>query len=334
MAILCVIDGMTDEGWDPERMPHWASLARRYGSGWLRTLPEGCAPDTAACLLTLLGVPAAAIRSAGRAWLDALGLGLTVDRRDLLLRITWTSLLPDGRTGGPADAPRWAEELPGYHPITPATGLLFLPGRAGEKARMDTHPPHLSPGAPAEQLYPTGLDDWRPVWERGFREGILPVPWGEAAAGELPARPDWGAVTATGVVRGLSRAMGIDWYTPAGATGGTDTDLQGKLTAAMAHLGAKKHLLLHIEGADSAAHRLDAAAKSAFLSRIDRELLPALAHCGQRVLITADHGTSPLTGAHLAAPQPFLLLGGEPGEAGGILPGAMAIRLMEGTVWQ
>ena len=68
-------------------------------------------------------------------------------------------------------------------------------------------------------------------------------------------------------------------------------------------------MVVHIKGTDVAAHDRRPEAKRDFIEAIDAALGRFLAEQpdGTRVLVTADHGTSSVTGVHLAEPVPVLL---------------------------
>jgi 2,3-bisphosphoglycerate-independent phosphoglycerate mutase len=144
-----------------------------------------------------------------------------------------------------------------------------------------------------------------PELPSGFR------PWSE---GTLPPRQLDGATTvvaATGAVAGLARLMGAHVVVPAGATGGTDTDLGAKAAAAARAVedGATR-VVVHVAAPDEAAHELDREAKVQAIERVDRELLPELARAvedaGGMLRVCPDHGCDPATGEHDAAPVPAL----------------------------
>ena len=63
--------------------------------------------------------------------------------------------------------------------------------------------------------------------------------------------------------------------------------------------------LLHINGADEAAHRHDSAEKETFLRRVDDRVLSRLLASEHEIVVASDHGADPESGAHLGGPQPF-----------------------------
>ena len=79
-----------------------------------------------------------------------------------------------------------------------------------------------------------------------------------------------------------------------------DTDLDAKTEAALRAAERYPFVLLHINGADEAAHRHDSAEKETFLRRVDDRV--ASEH---EIMVASDHGADPESGAHLGGPQPF-----------------------------
>lgn len=118
-------------------------------------------------------------------------------------------------------------------------------------------------------------------------------------------------IAAHGAAAGIARLMGAEVIVPAGATGGCDTDLEAKADTARAAISAgRPHVVVHVGGADEAAHARDPRAKVAFLERVDRELVAPLADAvrtaGGTLQVCADHGCDPATGLHDADPVPSL----------------------------
>jgi 2,3-bisphosphoglycerate-independent phosphoglycerate mutase len=98
---------------------------------------------------------------------------------------------------------------------------------------------------------------------------------------------------------------------PEGTTGDVDTDLAAKRDAVLHALAeGRLRTVVHVGGADEAAHRLDPDGKITFLERVDRELLAPLsdvvAAAGATLRVCPDHGCDPLTGRHSADPVPHV----------------------------
>ena len=83
------------------------------------------------------------------------------------------------------------------------------------------------------------------------------------------------------------------------------TDLDAKTEAALRAAERCPFVLLHINGADEAAHRHDSAEKETFLRRVDDRVLSRLLASEHEIVVASDHGANPESGAHLGGPQPF-----------------------------
>jgi len=140
-------------------------------------------------------------------------------------------------------------------------------------------------------------------------DGLAVWPRGAALPRVLDARTL--VIGARGAAIGIARLMGADTVVAPDATGDVDTDLSAKLTAARAALAEdRQRVVLHVGGADEAAHRRDRVAKVAFLERVDAELIGPLADAVADVRATLricpDHGCDPATGRHDAEPVPHV----------------------------
>ncbi len=187
----------------------------------------------------------------------------------------------------------------------------------------------LRSGAPAHVVHALG-------GHRLLLVGRSPLPDVVAGARGLRVWPDGTAlptdvlderdvvVAARGACAGVARLLGARVVHPDGATGDVDTDLRAKVAAArsaIADAGVRR-VVVHVAGADEAAHRHDADAKVAFLERVDREVLAPLADTarahGTSLDVQPDHGCDPATGAHDAMAVPALSWSAAPtGERGG-----------------
>ena len=123
-----------------------------------------------------------------------------------------------------------------------------------------------------------------------------------------------GAVIAGGALyRGVALACGMVSIDVPGATGGLDTDLGAKARAAIEALAAYEYVFVHVKGTDNAGHDQDAEAKTAFIERIDAELIGPLVEgldwSRTHLAFTGDHTTPIDYGDHTVEPVPLLLAG-------------------------
>lgn len=336
-AILCIIDGFTDEDFRLERYPHLSAMKGAGAWGEFQTVPAGFPAESYPCIATLLGIPGPQIPRHARGYLEARGAGITAAPDDLVLRASWMYLDEDGRIAGVAAPPETAPRFSGasYRHLGGYKALLLLPGAAGALEGITTYPPHAHAGGALAGILPRGEARLKELVQQSRTADRVLIPWGQSAPCTLPPfRPEGAAVGAALIAQGLGRALGLHVHTGARFTGDTDTDLAGKRELALALAGQYPFVLLHINGADEAAHRLDSREKAAFLQEVDRRVIAALKDAAGPVLVCADHGTSPLTGKHLGAPQLFLLHGLDLRGDLGTMPGVAAKKLLlEGVTW-
>lgn len=113
-------------------------------------------------------------------------------------------------------------------------------------------------------------------------------------------------------VIGLARWLGAETVCTPEMTANLDTHLPAKMAAAMGALEQGDLTILHIKGADIAAHDRRPDLKVQFLERLDRELgvlLDTYAGKALRVGVASDHATLSESGQHAADPLPVLLWG-------------------------
>lgn len=113
-------------------------------------------------------------------------------------------------------------------------------------------------------------------------------------------------VAGCNTVAGLARIFGMNTVRKAGFTADTDTDVRGKLSAALEALGDHSMVYVHIKAPDLFSHDFQPEGKKAFIERVD-EALQVLEGSEAVLALAADHTTSSLSGAHSADPVPALI---------------------------
>ncbi|MGB5881602.1 MAG: hypothetical protein WBH85_16365 [Thermoanaerobaculia bacterium] len=110
---------------------------------------------------------------------------------------------------------------------------------------------------------------------------------------------------------GLARWVGARTVTSDAMTANLDTDLEAKFKAAEEALHLDDLVILHLKGADIAAHDQRPDLKALFLEQLDRQLARLLEeHKGPlRVAVASDHATLSESGQHAADPLPVLIWG-------------------------
>ncbi|MDD1678248.1 MAG: 2,3-bisphosphoglycerate-independent phosphoglycerate mutase [Methanomicrobiales archaeon] len=116
-------------------------------------------------------------------------------------------------------------------------------------------------------------------------------------------------IAAATLITGIGKVVGLRHVPVAGATGSVDTNLKGKIAAAVRELEQQDFVLLNIKGADEAAHDGNARVKKQFIERIDASLSPLLELSDCLLVVCGDHSTPCTIRDHSADPVPLLLHG-------------------------
>jgi len=300
--VLCIIDGMTDPDFYVEDYPNLSSLRLlRYVD-----TTQGQEAESLGCILRLLGVKKVPAHLRGYA--EALGNNIAVGTNDLVLRGSWFALDAQGNCTIPVTAP---ETLPGiegcrYYSLGQYKSLLVFPGMASFVSDIVTYPPFVCAGQNAQSLCPRECSEVSRVFQSVMTKERCLIPWGESVSAIMAPFPrKAAAVCGTPIVKGIARLLDMTLIPVPGATGDTDTDLIGKAKAAIHAAKTHTFVLLHINGADEAAHRRNLEEKREFLNKIDAVVLPMLLRSGHEIYVTADHGTDPANGQHIGNAQPL-----------------------------
>ena len=301
--ILCIIDGMTDPAFCSADMQNLASMQLiGYQDNTL-----GGEPETLNCVLHLLGVTH--VPKHLRGYIEALGNGISVCSGDLILRGSWYHLDETGRFSAPCDAP---EELRNpafrYYDLGQYKSLLVFPHMADRISLISTCLPSSCVSRKAADLVPVGSDILKRVFLQCLSQERFMALWGQSVAADLMPFPQRAAVVCgKGTVKGIGKALGMDLIPVKGATGDTDTDLTAKVDSALQAAQKYPFVLLHINGADEAAHRKKPMEKREFLKRVDAQVFTRLLASPHRITVTSDHGTDPTNGLHLGDKQPVFV---------------------------
>ncbi len=204
----------------------------------------------------------------------------------------------DGAAPGPALTPE---------PIDPAderavftAGVLALFEQEARR-RLDRHPVN-------RERVAGGLPSANAILTRGPGRIHRLVPLEESG---LPLR-----LTCVGgdrTVLGLASWLGARIKTTPAMTANLDTDVDAKLDAALEAMDHSDLVVVHLKGADIAAHDQRPDLKVEFLERVDRSLARFLdrAKAPLRVAVAGDHATLSESGQHAADPLPVLIWGHE-----------------------
>ncbi len=223
--------------------------------------------------------------------------------------------------------------------VNPGHSFRHIAVQSGaDAAGLKLIPPHDHLGEKIGPLLPSGSAnadvlrslmrlaheklDRHPLNERRRAAGKMPANgiwfWAEGTAVELPsferAFGKRGAViSAVPLCHGIAALTGLEPVTVEGATGELETNLEGKVDAAVAALEKYDFAAIHVEAPDECTHNGDLKGKIQAIewldSRVTKPLLEKLdAHGWEyRLLILSDHKTLTSTRGHDAEPVPFLL---------------------------
>jgi 2,3-bisphosphoglycerate-independent phosphoglycerate mutase len=116
-------------------------------------------------------------------------------------------------------------------------------------------------------------------------------------------------ISAASLITGIGRAVGLPHIEVPGATGSVNSNVPGKISAAINELKTKDFVLVNIKGADESGHDGLAEQKRDFIAKIDTELEPLLSLKDTIIIICGDHSTPCTIKDHSADPVPVLIRG-------------------------
>ena len=115
-------------------------------------------------------------------------------------------------------------------------------------------------------------------------------------------------VTGISLVKGICRLAGMDIINVKGATGGVDTNIDGKIECAVKALENHDFVIMNIKAPDLFGHDGDAFGKVKMAEKIDKALEP-LKNIDCLKIFTADHSTPVTVKNHSADPVPITITG-------------------------
>jgi 2,3-bisphosphoglycerate-independent phosphoglycerate mutase len=116
-------------------------------------------------------------------------------------------------------------------------------------------------------------------------------------------------ISAASLISGIGSAVGLSLVPVTGITGSQDSNIKGKITAAITELKTKDFVLVNIKGADESGHDGLAEQKRDFITQTDAALAPLLDLHDCIIVICADHSTPCTIKDHSADPVPVMIHG-------------------------
>lgn len=165
--------------------------------------------------------------------------------------------------------------------------------------------------------------DRHPINEERRKNGRLPANgvwfWAEGTGVELTSfedkfRHNGAVISAVPLCHGIARLSGLDVIEVEGATGELETNLEGKVDAAVKALEGKYDFVaIHVEAPDECTHNGDTKGKLQAIEWLDSRVLAPLTRrldaepFDYRLLFISDHKTLTSTRGHDGEPVPYLL---------------------------
>lgn len=284
-------------------------------AGFVNNTPPGMEADSLACIMNLLGVSPQEIPT-GRAYLESLALGNVAAENEIFFRCNGVEI-----EGGLLKSSCIFRELPPFNgeaeliSLGGYKNLLLLKNCGAYFDDIQTAPPHDHIGEDITPLLPQSTD-WR--LEEFLRELIISHnlwAWGQAIKTKIPTfyelhRLSGAVVCKTEIVKGIAKAMGMFCPELKNATAEVDTNLAEKARVALDLSREYDLTLLHINGADEAAHRRDSAQKADFIRRIEHEVIRFLLDNlppETALIVLSDHATDAKTGKHKNEPVNYYI---------------------------
>jgi 2,3-bisphosphoglycerate-independent phosphoglycerate mutase len=116
-------------------------------------------------------------------------------------------------------------------------------------------------------------------------------------------------ISAASLITGIGRVVGLTPVPVPGITGSQDSNISGKIAAAIKELEAKDFVLVNIKGADESGHDGLADQKRKFIEKTDAALEPLLGLKDCVIIVCADHSTPCTIKDHSADPVPVIIRG-------------------------
>lgn len=302
--ILCIADGMTDESFNADC---YKNISKMKYIGKKQNTPENMDIDTVNCVLHILGIKN--INKNIRGYIEALGCAIPLEDDDLIFRISWYGVDENNICQKPIPAPETITgEYFSCYNIKGNKSIIVLKKQGFMLDKINTTPPYDVSGKNADLFKPYGLDILEKYFADNLKNAKCPIIWGQSKKINLEKFKGKAAVVC-GIdkVKGIAKALKMDIFEVEGATGDTDTDLEHKVKTALKCAQEYPFVLLHINGADEASHRLNQKEKTDFINKIDSIVLEELLCSHNDIIFTSDHGTDCKTGAHIGRYQPYFV---------------------------
>ncbi|GAB7140648.1 cofactor-independent phosphoglycerate mutase [Deferribacterales bacterium RsTz2092] len=345
--LVLLTDGMSDEpqvslgGKTPieyATTPNMDKLATGGECGFIRTVPDGFAPGSDVCNMSIFGYNPTEYYT-GRGPLEAASMGVALGDNDTVFRCNLVTLkdgcMEDFSAHHIANADA-AVAIGRLHAMFGGLGIDFYQGLSyrhimvvrDRKISVNTTPPHDITGQTYEKELPAGadsiflqeiMDKAREVFKNDTGMANSIWLWGQGVRPAMPSfRELYGVngacIAAVDLVKGIATCAGLEIINVPGATGFIDTNYEGKAMHAIKALHRYDYVYVHVEAPDEAGHMGKTDLKVKAIEDIDSRMLPTIIEgmkgFGEyRILLTPDHPTPIRIMTHASAPVPAILWG-------------------------
>jgi 2,3-bisphosphoglycerate-independent phosphoglycerate mutase len=344
---IATLDGRTPlELADTANMDKVVTMGRL---GRVKTVPEGHAPGSDTAMMSIVGYDPDRYHP-GRAALEAANLGLEIGEADAVFRCNLVTISDEQMADYSAGQitskeaqvlidtlnEKLGSDTISFHLGTGYRHIMLVKG-AGTM-QVECVPPHDILGEPIEKHYPRG-DDAKLLTDLMDRARVIfsehelnrvrldldenPASmiwlWGMGRKPRMPSfkerfNVNAAAISAVDLVNGIAKIIGWDRIKVEGATGGLDTNYEGKGEAAVQAVSAYDLVLVHVEATDEAGHAASVESKIEAIHNVDAFVVgPLLQRLSEeesfRMMVLPDHPTPIEVRTHTPEPVPFALCG-------------------------
>lgn len=346
---IAALDGKTPLAY--AKTPVMDELAETGEVGLVKTIPEGMKPGSDTANLAVLGYNPK-LYYTGRSPLEALSIGVDMKDTDIAFRCNLVTLseeepyeektildhssseITTEEAAVLLEAVRKQLEWEGYHFYVGTSYRHLLIWNRGQVVELT--PPHdilerkigaylpADPTLLAMQKRSFAILNEHPInlarAEKGLHKANSLWFWGGGTRPSLRSFEEKNGkkgamISAVDLLKGIAVGAGMQNIDVPGATGGLETNYEGKAQAAVKALleGGNDFVYIHLEAPDEMGHQGSAERKVKAIEFLDRRVLrivkEAMDGSGEayRLLVMPDHPTPVRLRTHTANPIPYLL---------------------------
>lgn len=324
------------------KKPNLDRIAEIGVNGIMDTIAPGIRPGSDTSHLALLGYDPYKFYT-GRGPIEALGVGIELKPGDLAFRANFATVVGEGSVFDKVVVDRRAGRISETEELVQALNELTLPvdfevaKATGHRAAVvfrglftgatDTDPKVvgekvkrcISNKPEVAEVINEFMQKAHEVLEKHWineiraKKGLVKANAillrGAGVMKEVPSFKDrFGlklrVISATALIKGVGKLVGGEIFTPSGATGDKNTNLEAKIRSAISALNSNDVVLLHIKALDEFGHDKDFDGKVKFVEKLDPylALFQDLDLSEVCLIVTSDHSTPVKVGEHTADP--------------------------------